>query len=127
MKEACENHSFGRQSRDPGLRTCRPSFFYEKEYSTNHSYGPSCSYVHPWVEAAHLKWKVTTVFIRLGFLLFTGSSWGYNQWTGRVKVHTVHVHADLLSSQCHMLVGCQTNSEGTVDGFLRTDGARVRL
>lgn len=41
-----------------------------------------CSYQHDWVEYLKLKWRFTTPFIRLAFLLGTGSSGGYNQWAG---------------------------------------------
>lgn len=41
-----------------------------------------CSHLHPLVEQYQLKWKATTPFIRLAFLLGTGSSRGYNQWAG---------------------------------------------
>ena len=50
-----------------------------------------CCYQHPWLEQGSgtplsgLKWAVSTVFIRLGLLLGTGSSVGFNQWTGAVK------------------------------------------
>ena len=43
------------------------------------------SYEHWWCHRHHIKWKVTTLFIRLGFFLTTGSSVGYNQYVGRVK------------------------------------------
>ena len=38
------------------------------------------SYEHPWVHDWQLKWKLSTWVIRGGFLLATGSSWGWNQW-----------------------------------------------
>ena len=41
-----------------------------------------CSYVHAWAERLKLRWRVTTWFIRGGFLLATGSSVGFNQWAG---------------------------------------------
>eukprot|EP00123_Amoebidium_parasiticum_P012120 comp21134_c0_seq1/m.28579 comp21134_c0_seq1/g.28579 ORF comp21134_c0_seq1/g.28579 comp21134_c0_seq1/m.28579 type:complete len:556 (-) comp21134_c0_seq1:98-1765(-) len=44
-----------------------------------------CCYVHRWVERTHLKWAITTVLIRLGFLIFTGTTYGYNQWAAPVK------------------------------------------
>lgn len=44
----------------------------------------SC-YLHPLVETLHLRWIVSTIFIRLGFLLATGTSGGYNQWVGCVS------------------------------------------
>ena len=43
------------------------------------------SYEHWWLHKHHIKWKVTSVFIRLGFFLTTGSSVGYNQYVGRVR------------------------------------------
>ena len=42
------------------------------------------AYEHRWCHALHLKWKVTTVVIRLLFFLVTGCTHGYNQWTGGV-------------------------------------------
>lgn len=42
------------------------------------------AYEHWWCHKHHLKWKFTSVFIKLGFLLLTGSSAGYNQWVGRL-------------------------------------------
>jgi dimethylaniline monooxygenase (N-oxide forming) len=41
-----------------------------------------CCYEHRWVERAHLKWNAATYGIRGAFWLFTGSSWGFNQWAG---------------------------------------------
>ncbi|GBG28516.1 Dimethylaniline monooxygenase N-oxide-forming 2 [Hondaea fermentalgiana] len=41
-----------------------------------------CSHLHPLLERLKVKWLFTTPFIRLGFLLGTGSSVGYNQWAG---------------------------------------------
>jgi dimethylaniline monooxygenase (N-oxide forming) len=41
-----------------------------------------CSHVHPVAEHFKVKWRFATPFIRLGFLLGTGSSLGYNQWAG---------------------------------------------
>ena len=41
----------------------------------------SC-YQHPWVEAVKLKWTFTTLPIRAGFFLSSGSSNGFNQWAG---------------------------------------------
>ena len=43
------------------------------------------AYEHPWVHALQLKWKASTWVIRVGFLLATGSSWGWNQWACPVK------------------------------------------
>jgi len=43
------------------------------------------SYEHWWCHAKHLKWRLTTYVIRVMFLLSTGTSIGYSQWTGRVK------------------------------------------
>jgi dimethylaniline monooxygenase (N-oxide forming) len=43
------------------------------------------SYEHWWCHRHHIKWKATTLVIRLGFFLATGSSVGYNQWVGRVE------------------------------------------
>ncbi|KAG5179313.1 hypothetical protein JKP88DRAFT_327142 [Tribonema minus] len=42
------------------------------------------AYEHHWIHAARLKWAVTAVLIRVGFLLATGSSKGFNQWAGHV-------------------------------------------
>ena len=42
------------------------------------------SYEHWWCHKHHLKWRFTTVFIKLGFFVMGGSSAGYNQWAGRV-------------------------------------------
>ncbi|CAK8993082.1 Monooxygenase PC-14 (Penitrem biosynthesis cluster 1 protein PC-14) [Durusdinium trenchii] len=41
-----------------------------------------CSHLHPLLERFKIKWKFTTPFIRLAFMLGTGSSVGYNQWAG---------------------------------------------
>jgi len=41
-----------------------------------------CAYQHRWTETLKLKWTFTTPFIRLAFLLGTGSSGGFNQWDG---------------------------------------------
>lgn len=41
-----------------------------------------CSHLHPLLERWKVKWKFTTPFIRLAFLLASGSSCGYNQWAG---------------------------------------------
>ena len=41
----------------------------------------SC-YQHPFVERLKLKWSFTTIPIRLGFFLSSGSSNGFNQWAG---------------------------------------------
>ncbi len=47
------------------------------------------AYEHRWAHATHLKWKFTTVLIRIAFFVMTGSTEGYNQWvgglTGQVK------------------------------------------
>ena len=48
-----------------------------------------CSYVHPLLERFKVKWKFTTPFIRLAFLLATGSSVGYNQWAGGKPSHLI--------------------------------------
>jgi Flavin-binding monooxygenase-like len=40
---------------------------------------------HNWIAALRLKWRVTTVLIRLGFALATGSSCGFNQWCAGVQ------------------------------------------
>ena len=37
------------------------------------------AYEHPWVHMLHLRWIMSTFFIRI-FLFLTGSSWGFNQW-----------------------------------------------
>ena len=39
-----------------------------------------CSYEHGWVTRLRVKQKISTIFIRLFFLLATGSSKGFNQW-----------------------------------------------
>lgn len=41
-----------------------------------------CSHLHPLVEKYKLKWYFTTPWIRLAFLIGTGSSTGFNQWAG---------------------------------------------
>ena len=43
------------------------------------------SHEHPWVHTWQLKWKISTWVIRAGFLVATGSSWGWNQWACRVN------------------------------------------
>jgi len=43
------------------------------------------AYEHWWCHKHHLKWKFTTGFIKVGFLLMTGSTAGYNQWVGGLK------------------------------------------
>jgi hypothetical protein len=43
------------------------------------------AYEHKWITAVRLKWRVTTVLIRLGFALSTGSSCGFNQWCASVQ------------------------------------------
>jgi Flavin-binding monooxygenase-like len=43
------------------------------------------AYEHKWITALRLKWRVTTVLIRLGFALATGSSCGFNQWCASVQ------------------------------------------
>ena len=43
------------------------------------------SYEHWWCHRHHFKWAVTTLFIRVGFWLTTGSSVGYNQYVGQVE------------------------------------------
>ena len=43
------------------------------------------SHEHWWLHKHHLKWRVTTWAIRVGFWLTTGSSVGWDQWVGRVK------------------------------------------
>eukprot|EP01135_Chromosphaera_perkinsii_P010066 Nk52_evm2s2010 gene=Nk52_evmTU2s2010 len=48
-----------------------------------------CSHVHPLLERFKVKWKFTTPFIRLAFLLGTGSSVGYNQWVGGKPSHLI--------------------------------------
>ena len=40
---------------------------------------------HWLLHALHVKWAVTTVFIRAGFWLTTGSSAGWDQWVGHVE------------------------------------------
>ena len=40
---------------------------------------------HEWVERLRLKWHMSTFFIRLGFLLGSGSHAGWNQWVGGVR------------------------------------------
>ena len=42
------------------------------------------SYEHWWCHRHHIKWKVTTLFIRLGFFSRLDPA-GYNQYVGRVK------------------------------------------
>eukprot|EP00808_Paulinella_micropora_P007032 g75307.t1 len=41
-----------------------------------------CAYQHPWTEYMKLRWRIITFGIRFGFLVATGSSSGFNQWTG---------------------------------------------
>lgn len=36
-----------------------------------------------WAQRVGLHWWVTTKFTRLGFLIMTGSTYGYNQWVGK--------------------------------------------
>jgi len=43
-----------------------------------------CSYQHPLAEKWKLKWRFTTIFIRLGFFIATGSLDGFNQWGGTI-------------------------------------------
>jgi dimethylaniline monooxygenase (N-oxide forming) len=43
----------------------------------------SC-YQHPWVERAHIRWAVSSFFIKLAFGLGTGTSAGFNQWAGEL-------------------------------------------
>jgi dimethylaniline monooxygenase (N-oxide forming) len=42
-------------------------------------------YEQKWVHHYRLRWKFTTLFIRGGFFLTTGSSRGFNQWAGGLK------------------------------------------
>ena len=44
------------------------------------------AYEHEAVHDAHLKWRFTTPFIKVGFWIMGGSSAGYNQWTGRLPI-----------------------------------------
>ncbi len=48
-----------------------------------------CTHLHPLLERWKIKWKITTPFIRLGFLLSSGSSCGFNQWAGCKPSHLV--------------------------------------
>ena len=40
---------------------------------------------HRWMEMTRVKWEFTTVAIRVGFFLGSGTSVGWNQWAGRVR------------------------------------------
>ena len=40
--------------------------------------------LHSALDKHHLKWRFTTVFIKIGFFVTTGSTAGYNQWTGQL-------------------------------------------
>lgn len=40
---------------------------------------------HRWMEMTRVKWEFTTVAIRVGFFLGSGTSIGWNQWAGRVR------------------------------------------
>jgi len=41
-----------------------------------------CAYQHRWLEYFKIKWRFTTPFIRLAFMIGSGSSSGWNQWAG---------------------------------------------
>ena len=42
-------------------------------------------YEQKWIHHMRLRWHFTTIFIRLGFFIATGSSRGFNQWTGGLQ------------------------------------------
>ncbi len=43
------------------------------------------SYEARWLHDIHLKWRITTLVIRVMFFLMTGTSSGYSQYTGHVR------------------------------------------
>eukprot|EP00040_Diaphanoeca_grandis_P016264 m.83849 g.83849 ORF g.83849 m.83849 type:complete len:587 (+) comp25679_c0_seq1:64-1824(+) len=68
-----------------------PHLISGKPLDTNITNAFESCYQHRWVEqgggtfVSGIKWGFATYFIRIGLLLGTGSSVGWNQWTGEVK------------------------------------------
>ncbi|CAJ1458898.1 unnamed protein product, partial [Effrenium voratum] len=60
-----------------------------------------------WAQRVGMHWWVTTKFTRLGFLLTTGCSYGFNQWVGRrynMTWHDGRKHIVNKSSKCMPLL-----------------------
>ncbi|KAJ3728651.1 FAD/NAD-P-binding domain-containing protein [Lentinula raphanica] len=45
------------------------------------------AYVHPWVEASHLRWFISDFFIKRLMWVLTGTQAGCNQWVGEREPH----------------------------------------